>query len=765
MKPRKGKKILVIEDESELAEILQQFLKVEFGHAEIAQNFQQAKRVLEIEQFDVVVSDIVLPDGDGLSLLAELKRQNIPIPQFIFVTGYRDAEITERSNRLGAVDILTKPVEQDDLIEAIYRALKRQSDYIQDVMDSIQIMSGIRLGADKRFLVETRIHRRARELGFSDLKAYESFFRVNRQNEIYKLLSHLTTHHTYFFRESEHFDYLFDEVFPRIIKENRTIRIWSAACSTGEEAFSIAMAFLNFVQEHPEDVGEHSKIQILGTDIDEAVVETAKMGIYPAKALENLNSSMAKAYFDKGSKEISHLVKIKDEVLNLCRFEKRNLLASDKDPSLFDVIFVRNVLIYFTPDTIEDIIHNLAQSLRADGCLILGHSESLMGLNTNLVPLKNSIYQLPQSQHSPSAPDSRPRIQPEKRAKVFIIDDSATVRTLIKKIIAQDKRLEFVGEAENPIDAAAKMRFAKPDVLALDIHMPKMDGIQYLQSIQGQDHPAVVMISSVSKKDAESAMSCFELGASAYIEKPSGLDLTSKAEEIATTLISCSATRFAGRSMTGKRPLESLPAYHPGKNSHNLIVIGASTGGIDAIRQLLSRFPNQSPPILIVQHIPANFSYTFAQRLEATCRIKVKEASDGEIAQENQAYIAPGGLQMGVQKSPQGIRLRITNDERVNRHKPSVDYLFMSLAKIADEFNIAAALLTGMGADGAEGLLALKKAGAHTITQDEESSVVYGMPKVAHELGADREVLPLTSIAYHLFKALEHPKPRKRSSA
>ena len=195
-----------------------------------------------------------------------------------------------------------------------------------------------------------------------------------------------------------------------------------------------------------------------------------------------------------------------------------------------------------------------------------------------------------------------------------------------------------------------------------------------------------------------------------------------------------------------------VPMYTSGGDRRDLILIGASTGGVEALKVILESFPEETPPILVVQHIPEKFSKTLADRLNQCCRIRVKEAEDNERIEENCAYIAAGGRQMGVISIGSSLKIVVNDDPAVNRHRPSVDYLFNSALPLLKKYQISAAILTGMGADGANGLLALKNSGAHTIAQNEESSIVYGMPRVAVELDAAIEVLPLQSIAYHLFK-------------
>jgi len=346
--------------------------------------------------------------------------------------------------------------------------------------------------------------------------------------------------------------------------------------------------------------------------------------------------------------------------------------------------------------------------------------------------------------------------------RVLIVDDSPTIRMLLTKVLNEPDGFKVVGQAANIEEAKKILSHEKIDLMTLDIHMPGMDGVSYLESIHGKnkDHPPVVMISSVNYNDALKALRCLELGAVDYIEKPEGMSLSTEAEHIRSVL-KVAANKKSVRSTT-TTPAPKVPALLLHQCEKSLISIGASTGGVEALREVLTALPQMSPPILIVQHMPPFFSAAFAARLNDLCQIQVKEAEDQELVKIGHAYIAPGGKQMAVVHEGSDLKIVVREDPPVNRHAPSVDYLFRSLVPLVRQYKMVSALLTGMGRDGAEGLLQLKKAGVHTVAESEETAIVYGMPREAVRIDAASAVLPLHAIAAALFRALDKKKGDKQ---
>ncbi|HEY5744855.1 MAG TPA: chemotaxis response regulator protein-glutamate methylesterase [Chryseolinea sp.] len=345
----------------------------------------------------------------------------------------------------------------------------------------------------------------------------------------------------------------------------------------------------------------------------------------------------------------------------------------------------------------------------------------------------------------------------KKSIKVLIIDDSALVRQTLTEIINSDDQLEVVGTAADPYFAAQKIKTFIPDVITLDVEMPRMDGLTFLKTLMAQYPIPVVIISSLTQRGSQLALRAFDLGAIEIVAKSEIRNTKEHLEESCiriTDAIKAAYMAPVKRKGLGTSPQENIPAVKPDpanpdspiyKTTDKVIAVGASTGGTEALRYLLRNIPANCPGILITQHMPPGFTKSFADQLNTVCEVTVKEASDGERVMRGHAYIAPGGRHMELYRSGAKYYIRIRDGELVNRHKPSVDVLFHSVARHAGQ-NALAIIMTGMGRDGAEGLLTLKQNGAKTVAQDEKSSVVFGMPKEAIKLGAADQVLSLTDM-------------------
>ena len=347
----------------------------------------------------------------------------------------------------------------------------------------------------------------------------------------------------------------------------------------------------------------------------------------------------------------------------------------------------------------------------------------------------------------------------DKKVRVLIVDDSAIVRKLLAETLNGQPDLEVVGTAPDPYVARDKILSLHPDVVTLDIEMPRMDGLTFLKKLM-RFHPLpVVVISSLAQASSRAAIEALQAGAVEVLAKPGGpysvgemaQDLPHKVRAAAQARVSRAdspAAVAAAKNITasaGGQPASFRPS------SSAIIAIGASTGGTEAIREVLVRVPENSPGIVIVQHIPAVFSTAFANRLNDLCRISVREAVDGDRVMPGLALVAPGNFQMTVQKRGGEYRVAVREGERVCYQRPSVDVLFDSVASSAAGDAIGA-ILTGMGSDGARGMLKMKSAGARTIAQDEASCVVFGMPREAIQLGAVDYVLPIGRIAAQLME-------------
>lgn len=339
------------------------------------------------------------------------------------------------------------------------------------------------------------------------------------------------------------------------------------------------------------------------------------------------------------------------------------------------------------------------------------------------------------------------------KTKVLIVDDSALVRRLLTEIISSDSELEVVGAAVDPYDAREKIKQLNPDVLTLDVEMPKMDGITFLRNLMRLRPMPVVMVSSLTEKGAEVTLEALELGAFDFVTKPKvGIQegLLEYADELTAKLKAAVRAGVRARALPQQVPPINKVATNF-RTTDRVIAIASSTGGTEAVTAVLRALPPDLPGIVIAQHILPLFSSRFAARMDQVCQIRVKEAQDGEQILMGHAYLAPGDRHLRVRRSGAHYYCRISDEPPVNRHRPSCDVLFDSVASDV-RANAIGLILTGMGADGAEGLLKLLKAGGRTIAQDEASSVVWGMPGSAVKLGAAQEVLPLPSIAQRLIQ-------------
>ncbi|WP_447939745.1 protein-glutamate methylesterase/protein-glutamine glutaminase [Pseudoxanthomonas mexicana] len=341
--------------------------------------------------------------------------------------------------------------------------------------------------------------------------------------------------------------------------------------------------------------------------------------------------------------------------------------------------------------------------------------------------------------------------------RVLIVDDSAVVRQILTEILSRDPGIEVVGAAADPLLARDKIKRLNPDVMTLDVEMPRMDGLAFLENVMRLRPMPVVMISSLTERGADTTLQALALGAVDFVSKPK-LDVASGlqayGEEIIAKVKAASKARVRPLARTSA-PRVDLDATRPPppalrfRTTDRLIAIGASAGGTEALRVVLEQMPADAPAIVLTQHIPAGFSRAFAERLDRHSAMAVREASDGEAILPGHAYLPPGGQHMRVIRDGARWRCRIDDGPAVNRHKPAVDVLFRSVAQSAAG-NAVGAILTGMGDDGARGLLEMSQAGAPTLVQDEASSVVWGMPGAAMRLGAAKEAVPLERIAQRL---------------
>ncbi|WP_200897249.1 protein-glutamate methylesterase/protein-glutamine glutaminase [Devosia chinhatensis] len=339
--------------------------------------------------------------------------------------------------------------------------------------------------------------------------------------------------------------------------------------------------------------------------------------------------------------------------------------------------------------------------------------------------------------------------------KVLVVDDSALIREVLGRMLTRDGDIQVVGTAVDPIDAREKIKTLDPDVVTLDIEMPNMNGLAFLEKLMRLRPTPVVMVSTLTKKGASETLLALELGAVDFVAKPSaefagGLDTfgIGLREKIRAAAKSDVRGRSAGRAEAPRVQVRTAAAPEGA-----LIALGASTGGVEAIRAVLSQLPSDSPPVVIAQHMPAGFTGRFAARLDELCALKVVEAQDRMPLEAGHAYVARGDYHLRIERSSGQLKCRLGQEGLESGHRPSVDVLFESVARAVGPMAVGA-ILTGMGRDGARGLKLMREAGAYTIGQSQASALVYGMPRVAFEEGAVVEQAPLEQIAGKLANAL-----------
>ncbi len=425
------------------------------------------------------------------------------------------------------------------------------SPLIDKVSSIVARISGNVLGEKQSLMVQTRVKKRMSELGISEPKEYLKYIDSHLTEESNVLVSLITTHHTFFFREFTHFEYLKDQL-PELVasvkaRGENIIKIWSAASSRGQEVYSLAM-FLSF---YLPKIDPMMKFKIFGSDIDPDSIKIAENGVYHRREIKSVPMNYLGGHWARGKGEISDFVKAKKSLSENVHFKALNLLnfSSDLGREKFDVIFCRNVFIYFESAQIEKITKNLFAHLHDNGIFFSGISESLGGLDLKIHNAGPSIYRHPQVEAPKAATTitAKATITPVAKAKptaskipeklkILCVDDSSSILTLLKKIFSSGNDFEVVGTAENGLEAAEYLKNNKVDLMTLDIHMPEMDGVSYLEKHFGTSHPPVVMISSASRDDSDLAMHALRLGASDFVEKPALNNLMERGDEIKTKL-------------------------------------------------------------------------------------------------------------------------------------------------------------------------------------------------------------------------------------
>lgn len=329
------------------------------------------------------------------------------------------------------------------------------------------------------------------------------------------------------------------------------------------------------------------------------------------------------------------------------------------------------------------------------------------------------------------------------KIRVLIVDDSALMRKLLTNVLSADEEIEVVGSAPDPYAAREQIKALNPDVVTLDVEMPHMNGIEFLRKIMELRPTPVVMISTLTQAGTETTLEALEIGAVDFVAKPADADaMMQLGDELIPKVKAAARTRVQRRVA---RPVQPPVRRSSHTSGDKLVAIGASTGGVEALKAVLMLLPSDVPPIVITQHMPERFTGAFARRLDSECPMRVCEAEHNQVIEQGHVYIAPGGHHLEVERRGGSLHCSLNDGPLVSGHRPSVDVLFSSVAK-----NVApkavGVILTGMGKDGANGLLAMRKAGCATLGQDESTALVYGMPRVAFEIGAVERQYPLLAL-------------------
>lgn len=452
-------------------------------------------------------------------------------------------------------------------------------------------------------------------------------------------------------------------------------------------------------------------------------------------------------FFNKKDGETFHIKSDSEIFLSIeTKGESYGFLGSSIDFSLKNLTsFINEKNLQLSRDSLVKVI--LKETQKED------LKEFLSYFTNQKVVIRNNGFEL---YYMPATNTLRVSKEEElKKKKVLIIDDSKTICKLLEKIISNDKSLEVIGAINDPLLADDFIQKNKPDVITLDIHMPGLNGVELLKRIYPKYKIPTVMISSVSMEEGPLVMEALENGAVDYLQKPDINNIDKVSQDIIDKVTQAANVKKSAQKITTVKSHTPVATKFSSFDD-KLIVIGSSTGGTQALREILIRLPDEIPPILIVQHIPAVFSKAFADRLNDQCAFEIKEASDGDEVVKNRVLIAEGGKHMKIIKKGDKYIVEKTLDEPVNRFRPSVDYMFKSVSEVVKDKKILSVILTGMGNDGAKGMKELKdKHASITIAQDESTSVVFGMPREAIKLGCVDHILPLEAIASQIISLLK----------
>ena len=601
-------------------------------------------------------------------------------------------------------------------------------------------LTGAALNGDLR--QESLVANVQRRIEASGLNTLTEYLRLVEQNdeERAQLVSSLTIHTTSWFRENPHF-VVFQEYVLLALKRNEVFRVWCAACSTGEEVYSFALMLEEFRTIYPT-----FEYEVLGTDVDPVSVEAAIAAIYPEKNT-NFHLARYKHHLLEGSGPTQGYFTLSKAIRLRCKFKVADLRQVEARVSgLFHVVVCRNVLIYFDFETINGIVSQLVAKLKAGGRLLLGHSEVIVPQQFGLTQEGHSVYAKLKAL-APIEPNKSVRRQ--GRPRILAIDDSLLTRKYLEKTLHEwGFEPIVVGSAS---EATHYLNFNDVDLITLDLNMPDINGEKWLEAERrdGLKTP-VVILSEAHTNEVPAVVRLLALGAQDYVEKSRLAAQPVMVKELFNDLIR-TATLPLHSHATNQQTL--LP-----KKTPEVILIGASTGGPQALTKLLTLMPSDCPPIVITQHISAKFAKPLAERLSEISGLRLGLSEDMTPLKPGHLYMSFGDYHIGIDTVDKQMVLQTSTAPVYHGHRPSVDFLFNSAVGI--KRSILAMLLTGMGRDGALGLRFLHQEGAFCVAQSEEDCVVYGMPREAVERGAADfvgsidEIRALVLTSLHLNKKL-----------
>ncbi len=597
-------------------------------------------------------------------------------------------------------------------------------------------------------IVITNVLRRMSQVGKPNLLSYLNYVSEN-EAELSHFISAVTIHTTGWFREMPHYKRMEQRLSLNPSKLiGKKIRLLSAACSTGEELYSFGMIFETFRRQIPG-----FDYELIGFDVDPICVQRADTGFYAINDLSGIPQVYRHFLIPRRSGEANYV--IEPEIRRRSYFHVGNLLDTETmihDP--FDYVVCRNVLIYFSEEKINSIIAHLLSLVKSDGALTLGHSESIDARRFNLVAQGESTYR--------RADETAILPMREKPITVLAIDDSSWVRMWLATALA-DHGIKVI-TADSVESATELMSRNKYDLITLDLNLPGQNGIEWLTRVRKEGITVpVIILTETRAEQAPEVLEALSGSSQDYVNKS---QLGANSQEFVDRIQGL-VRAYRNRADNDQKPATfeefkmkaQLQLTHP-----DLILVGASTGGTDALCQLLEKMPANCPPIVCVQHIPREFASAFLDRLAKSSGLKPASPEKGKELLNDHIYLSTIDAHIGVRLGGDKINVYYSHGDKVSGHRPSVDYLFQTASFLRNK-RVLACLLTGMGRDGAQGLLELKRNGALTMAQDERSSIVWGMPGEAVRLGAPMVVGNLRELREILMQSIRMNAPKSKLKA